>query len=297
MAAPRTVAPAGLDQHPLSAAFPPMDVADFDTLRDSIADVGVLNPITIYEGMVLDGWHRYCAAQELGSLGYPCPAVELESGIDPRAFVIGQNKARRHVTQAQLAMAVTAVHAWKPKGVNQHGGERMGTQCPPSKSTAELAEIAGVGERTIKQAKAVQTHAGPAVVEAVKRGEIGLPKAAAIAKLPAEQQAAAISASVAKQVKALKAPKAEPEEIHYFGPSDVEIAAAQEAAAADMSSLEALMVADDKLAAAVEEIKKLKLQLAAVESQRDGYMNRSNELISRVNSLKKKLAKAEASNV
>ena len=49
-----------------------------------------------------------------------------------------------------------------------------------------------MSERTIEQAKAVQTKAAPEVVEAVKAGEIGLKKAAAIAKLPKEEQAAAI---------------------------------------------------------------------------------------------------------
>jgi hypothetical protein len=274
-------APTGLQQHPLSAAFPAMAPEDFDALRDNVTELGVLNPITLHDGMVLDGWHRYLVSQELGS-GYECPAVDLDAGIDPRYFVIGQNKARRHIAQGQLALAVAAVYKWKPA----HRPNNSAPGADLSKTTAQMAEIAGVGTRTMEQAKAVEAKATPKVREAVKAGEISVKRGAEIAKLPAEEQA-----------KALEAPKPEVEDIHYFGPSDEEIAAAQESAAADMSSLDALMAADDKLAAAVEEIKKLKLQLAAVESQRDGYMNRSNELTSRVNSLKKKLAKAEASNV
>jgi hypothetical protein len=150
-----------------------------------------------------------------------------------------------------------------------------------------LAAIAGVSERTIRQAKAVQTKAAPEVQAAVKRGDIGFPKAAAIANLPAEQQAAALNKPAPKQ------PKKEAEEVDYCGPSDDELDEAMKAAEADMSSLEVLMAADDKLAAAVAEIKRLKMQLAAVESARDGYMNRSNELISRINSLKKMIAKME----
>jgi hypothetical protein len=271
-----------------------MDVEEFNALLDSITDVGVMNAITLHDGMVLDGWHRYCAAQELGMVGYPCPVVELESGIDPRSFVIAQNKARRHIKQAQLAMAVTAVNAWKPVG--NPAFTQSGTECPIAKTSAELAEIAGVGERTIKQAKTVQIHAEPAVIEAVKRGDIGLPKAAAIAKLPAEEQAAAISAPVAKLAKALKAPKPEPEDVHYFGPSDDELQDAQQAAASDMSSLLKLVDADDKLGALVEENKRLRAELAAVSSARDGYMSRCNELITRIKTLKRKLDKAEAAN-
>lgn len=71
-------------------------------------------------------------------------------------------------------MATTTVYQWKPMGANQHEA-RVATECPP-KSTAELAALSGVGVATIKQAKTVQTKAAPEVVEAVKRGEIGLPR-------------------------------------------------------------------------------------------------------------------------
>ena len=57
----------------------------------------------------------------------------------------------RHISAAQLALATASVYEWQPVGANQHG--REDTQCPPSKSNAELAGIAGVGERTIKQAR------------------------------------------------------------------------------------------------------------------------------------------------
>lgn len=183
-------------QHPLSAAFPSMADDEFRSLRDSIEAIGVQNPITLYEGMVIDGWHRYSAANEVGT---ECPTVELDPAIDPRDFVLAQNKTRRHITQAQLAMATTTVYAWTPLGANQHQA-RVGTECRPSKNDAELAAIAGVSERTIRQSKAVQTKAAPEVLDAVRSGAIGLPKASAISKLPKEDQAAAIAKPMPKPV-------------------------------------------------------------------------------------------------
>ena len=269
-----------MKQHPLSAAFPAMAAEDFEALKDSIADIGVQNPITIFEGMVIDGWHRFTAANEVGM---PCPTVDLE-GVDPRDFVLAQNKARRHITQAQLGLAVTAVHAWRPHGDQK--AATMGTQCP-SLTTKQLAEAAGVSERTIKQAKAVQSKAAPEVQEAVKRGDIGLPKAAKIAQLPKEEQAAAIQKP---------APKKEAEEVEYFGPSDEEIAAAEAEAANDLALLHKLIDSDDKLSVVVAENTQLRAELAVVKLSRDGYMNKSNELIRRVNTLRRKLEKAEAAN-
>ena len=101
--------PKGFVQHPLSAAFPRMTPEEFQELKDSIEVLGVQNPITLHDGMVIDGWHRYSAARELD---LPCPVVNLAQDIDPRDFVMAQNKARRHVTKAQLAIATTAGAAW-----------------------------------------------------------------------------------------------------------------------------------------------------------------------------------------
>jgi hypothetical protein len=256
-----------------------MPADDFAALKDSIGNIGVQNPITLFEGMVIDGWHRYTAANELGM---DCPVVEL-GDVDPRDFVLAQNKARRHVTQAQLAMATTAVYAWKPVGSNQHAN-RVGTECPP-KSNAELADAAGVSEKTIKQAKAVQTKAAPEVVEAVKRGEIGLPKAAAIAKLPKEEQAAAIHKPT---------PKAAPEETpEDDGPSAEEIAAQVAAEEADRALVAKLLDSNEPLAELAEENKQLKAEIAQLKLARDGYMNRCNEAIALVKSRDRQIAKLE----
>ena len=75
---------------------------------------------------------------------------------------MAQNKARRHITQAQLAMATTAVYEWYPSdGSSQKGGVTLNVT--PPKSNSELATIAGVHANTITQAKAVQAHAAPEV--------------------------------------------------------------------------------------------------------------------------------------
>ena len=63
-------------QHPLSAAFPAMTPEEFQELKDSIENIGVQNPITLLDGMVIDGWHRYSACLELVM---ECPVVELGS--------------------------------------------------------------------------------------------------------------------------------------------------------------------------------------------------------------------------
>lgn len=289
-------------QHPLSAAFPAMSDDEYKELKDSIENIGVKNAITMYEGMVLDGWNRYQAAQELGM---PCPTQNLGPADDPRDFVLAQNKARRHITQAQLALAVTAVHSWRPAG--NPGFVQSDTQYPVGKTNAQLAALAGVSEPTIKQAKAVQSKAAPEVLEAVKRGEIGLPKAAAIAQMPPEQQAAAIKAPLApagaakhrgkpKKVAAVKLVNAEikaaqatqaqtaAEERTHQLQDELRVVREQlTEAQEDMASVSKVLDSGDQLAAALAEAKKFR-ELAG------GLQARVNSMTAEIADLKRSVA-------
>lgn len=147
-----------------------MQADEYQALCDSIGSIGVQNPVTLFEGMVIDGWHRYTAAK---SQFLDCPIVLL-GDVDPRDFVLAQNKARRNLTASQRAIAVTTVYEWHPSGrVNQ-----VDTSVHLEKTNKELAVIAGVGTTTIKNSKSAQ-KAGFA--EAVKTGAITVKEAAKIA--------------------------------------------------------------------------------------------------------------------
>jgi ParB-like chromosome segregation protein Spo0J len=263
-------------QHPLSSAFPAMTAQEFQELKDSIEVNGVLNPITIYEGMVIDGWHRYKAANELGM---DCPESELDESIDPKDFVLAQNKNRRHITAAQLAIATTAVYAWVSRG-------RQNKSVPSTdliKTTAELAKLSGVSESSIEKAKSILKNATPEVKEAVKSGKIGLKKAQAISKLPKEKQVSAIDKALPKE-----APE-KPVLTQYYGPEEAELKANELAQQADLEALNKLLEADDALATAHAEIKRLNLAYAQLEIRFRGLMNEKSEAV-------RLLQKAQAEN-
>jgi len=277
-------------QHPLSAAFPVMNEGDYMSLLDSISNIGVQNPITLYEGMVLDGWNRFRAAMELGC---DCPHVDL-GDVDPRDFVLAQNKARRHVTAAQLAMATASVYQWKPSH-----REKGHTECDlPAKTNSELAEIAGVHPNTITQAKSVQTNAVPEVQEAVRSGQLGLPKAAEIAKLPKSEQAAAIKQPVRRVLrgKPKKGPRADVirAELKAAGAKQEAIAAHSklqaleeethalrgqlEDAQADIAWVGQIMDAGDPLAAALKDAEAQRELARGLQARIDSMMTEIAEL-------------------
>lgn len=253
-------------QHPLSSAFPAMTDSEFQELKDSIEVNGVLNAITIYQGMVIDGWHRYKAANELG---VDCPETELDEWIDPKDFVLAQNKNRRHITVAQLAIATTQVYEWHPA---TRPNKDAGT-APLSKTNAELANISGASERSIQQAKAVLRDASPEVQEAVKSGKIGLEKAQKLSKLPKDQQAGAIDKALPKE-----APE-KPNLAQYYGPDEAELKANEMALQADIEAMNKLLESDDALATAHAEIKRLNLAYAQLDIRFKGLMNEKSEAV------------------
>jgi hypothetical protein len=90
-----------LTQHPLSAAFPAMPEQELEALALDIEKHGQREPGVLFEGMVLDGWHRYLGCQKAG---VEFRAVEFD-GDDPVGFVISKNLHRRHMTASQRAAA------------------------------------------------------------------------------------------------------------------------------------------------------------------------------------------------
>jgi hypothetical protein len=174
-----------LRRHALSAAWGDMPEAELQELTDDIEVNGQREPIVLYEGQVLDGWHRYSACQ---SLGIECDRTDLPDGEDAVSWVISRNARRRSLTGSQKALAIVACHEWAPDGrpENREPGSRL-----PMKN-AEMAAEAGVSEKTIKQAKTVQTKASKAVKDAVQKGEVSVKRASEVAKLPKKEQAAAL---------------------------------------------------------------------------------------------------------
>ena len=85
--------------HPYAMILPAIEGADFDALVEDIALHGLNQPITIYEGLILDGRNRALACEKAGV----APHYVLYEGDDPLAFVLSQNVKRRHLDESQRA--------------------------------------------------------------------------------------------------------------------------------------------------------------------------------------------------
>ncbi|MFH1814343.1 MAG: hypothetical protein ABIF28_09290 [Pseudomonadota bacterium] len=284
-----------------------MDDDCYQALRDSIDDVGILNPVVLFEGRVVDGWHRYRAATEMG---VSCPSVELQEDADPRAFVLAQNRARRHLNASQMALVVTAVYEWAPahrpaaskvvqtktdstplaledkwspgnhfsaSADSEAGGAIVATHSP--KSAAELAEIAGVGISTVKRAKAVIRDGIPEVQAAVRSGEVSVKRAAEIAKRPKPEQAPALKAARAPK-EASAAHGDEPQQAKSIESTEAlhiaDLARELAEAVADNQHMARVFEANDQVAAALAEAKRFREENRVLNERIHGLQNELN---------------------
>lgn len=259
-------------QHPLSAAFPAMSEDERQDLADSIENIGVQNPITIYEGMVLDGWHRYSIAAELGM---PCPKVDLDKEIDPREFVLAQNKARRQVTKSQLAIAFAKVYEWFPRGKWEPSSHL-------EKTALELSELAGTSTKTINQAKKILKDGSADVVNAVESGRISAKRGAEIAKLDKDKQKAAID----------ERPEPRPSILDGNAPDDEELRANELAIEADFKLLNDILEADDPMKLLHEEVTRLNYLVAQKDIRIAALMNEKNTAVRLVKDLQRQVDRA-----
>jgi uncharacterized small protein (DUF1192 family) len=280
-------------QHPLSAAFPAMDSETFRALVEDVRSHGQRDTATLCGGMVIDGWHRYKACQELS---IPCRFEEF-SGLDAVAFVRSKNQHRRHYQKSQQAAIEVSLTAWA-----EAHRPRKGEAASPFSTNKEMANRAGTTERTIQHAKRAH-EAG--LGEAVRDGKVSAERAAELAKQVAHG-VVTLPAAVAKvEGKTPKESKPKPKLLSEEESSmilaenarlqDVADTLAKDAQASldDNMSMAKIFESDDRLAAAMNEIDRLRAEVVNLRSQIVGLTNGKNEAIRTAKGYKAKCERLE----
>lgn len=91
-------------QHPLAKLIPPQSQAESIAQEESMKEIGLKDEITLFEGMIFDGWHRYNKCLKLGIA--PRFKDFHSNGVTPIAFLTAC-VAGRHLNSTQKAcMAV-----------------------------------------------------------------------------------------------------------------------------------------------------------------------------------------------
>ncbi len=172
---------AGLPIHPLANIHRLMKGAEYDALVEDIRARGVINPVTLYQGKLLDGRNRQRAAldadQSLATVTY--------EGDDPLGHMLALNAHRRHDSEGQRGMAASRL-ATLPKG--------NPANAPWGALTQEAAaDLFGVHRNTVQRARVVLENALPEIIEAVEDGIMPVKVAASIAKQEPDKQRARLA--------------------------------------------------------------------------------------------------------
>lgn len=89
--------------HPLAKMIPVIISGDLDRLVNDVKANGVNEPLTMFQGKVLDGRNRLAVASVLG---VPVQLTEFDGDYDEaKSFVWSANAARRHLSTPQIALA------------------------------------------------------------------------------------------------------------------------------------------------------------------------------------------------
>ncbi|HNP42606.1 MAG TPA: hypothetical protein PKI24_23950, partial [Nitrospira sp.] len=267
-----------LPLHPLCTLFPRLEGREFDTLVDDIRSNGLREPIITHEGMILDGGNRAAACAAAGV----DPRYEQFAGGNLVTFVLSANLHRRHLSPGQAAAIVASAQDWANAQTVGNPQLRNVAQLDTAK---DRAEISGASHRTQQSADKV-AKADPELARRVAHGEVSLPAAVAQVenkpikppkpKLLSEEESARILADNAELRERMQ-----------------EIASGAQEAIADNESMAKIFDADDRLCAALEEIKRLKAEVDSLKWQLNGAINKGNDAIRRLKSAMAKIEKLE----
>lgn len=186
----------------ISAASPDLPAGDADALRESIAKLGQLVPIVIWQGRVIDGRKRLAACE---ALGLEPVTVTIPEDATATEYASALNLLRTQYTTSQRAMYASQLATLTRSTARRAAWERGA----PNKVEIELdrplpgsldhaAEVMGVGRGAVAAAKLVRRAGEPEVVAAVERGAISVNAARKIVtKIPRAEQATAVERVIA----------------------------------------------------------------------------------------------------
>jgi N6-adenosine-specific RNA methylase IME4 len=159
----------------------PLSNEEFEKLEASILSEGIRDPLVIWQGILLDGYHRYKIAQEHG-LEYKTVEVELPDRDAAKEWILVNQLGRRNLTEQEASYYRGKLY--ESRKLN-HGGDRKSTGNNfPLKNTADtIGDEYGVTGRTVKNdaqfSKAVDKVAieiGEEAKQAILLGKAGVPK-------------------------------------------------------------------------------------------------------------------------
>lgn len=207
----------------LRAYIDPLTPDEYAALEQSLLAEGCRDALVLWGDLLVDGHNRHAICSKHGIAFNTVQNTRLQSMDDVRLWMIDNHLGRRSVSDFQRGvLALRRRRSWKA-GARPAKGDAApaGGDGPAPLTRQTLARQARLSSATLGQIEKIRQQAAPELVRAVQSGEISINAAAAVATLPAPQQAAAAAGgrgelrAAARQVREARlpvrrAPEAEP---------------------------------------------------------------------------------------
>lgn len=170
--------------HPLAALLPLLPDAELAELAADIGAHGLLEPIVLHEGQILDGRNRWRACEIAGVT----PRTVAWEGDAPLSWVVSKNLLRRHLTTGQKALLGAELLPRLAEEARERmaaGGRHKrdegapadkGGPAGPRRATADAAGLVGTSDRSVRRAARLLEQA-PDLAAEVRQGRLDLSRA------------------------------------------------------------------------------------------------------------------------
>ena len=166
--------------------IPPLTKDERERLEESIKSEGCTDPLTVWNGTIIDGHNRYsiCTALRI-PFAYE-EKEDLADRTEAKAWIIERQLARRNLTpyqKTQLALAFEPM-------MREEAKERQGTrndllnipqnsaESPKERETRErVAKIGGISRDTVSRVKKIDAVADEDMKKKLESGEMSVNKA------------------------------------------------------------------------------------------------------------------------
>ena len=134
-----------IDQE-LAECIRPLSDEEYEKLVESILSEGIRDPLVTWNGILLDGHHRYKIAKEYG-LEFKTVGIELPDKETAKEWIISNQLARRNLTPQEASYYRGKMYEIQKLS---HGGKRKSSsQNGNLKTAVKLGKQYGVGKNTI----------------------------------------------------------------------------------------------------------------------------------------------------
>lgn len=205
----------------LKAYIDPLTPDEHEALERSILAEGCRDALVLWGDVLVDGHNRYGICQKHGLPFQTVQSTLFRSLEDVHLWMIDQHLGRRSVSDFQrgvLALRKREIVArrraqWLEEGARGQadatGSDESGQEADdapwvapeddaahalaPLKTREDIAKAARLSASQVVMIEKIHKQAAPELVEAVKSGVVSLNAAAAVATLPADEQAQAVA--------------------------------------------------------------------------------------------------------